>query len=232
MDYQLQTLMFSAGAIGLLHTLIGIDHTLPFVVLGRARNWSLPKTLTITGLCGVGHVLSSVFIGVIGIGLGVAVEWLEWIEGARGNLAAWGLIAFGLTYAGWALARRRRRQHHVHRHADGLVHVHTYDLLEHRHESRKPSMLTAWSLFLIFVLGPCEPLIPLLMVPALEWGTAEAVLVSLVFAVVTLGTMIALVTAGYYGMRLPVLRRFEVHADVLAGLAIAVTGFAIKLVGI
>ena len=88
MEYQLQTLMRSAGTIGLWHTLKGIDHTLPSVVLGRARNWSLPKALTMTGLCGVGHVLPSVFIGVTGIGLGVAVERLEWIEGARGNLGA------------------------------------------------------------------------------------------------------------------------------------------------
>ena len=28
-------------------------------------------------------------------------------------------------------------------------------------------MVTTWSLFIIFILGPCEPLVPLMIVPAL-----------------------------------------------------------------
>ena len=35
--------------------------------------------------CGIGHVLSSIVIGFIGIGLGLAVGRLEIFEGARGN---------------------------------------------------------------------------------------------------------------------------------------------------
>ena len=46
----------TAALIGLGHTLCGPDHYLPFIVMGKANRWSMPKTLWITFLCGLGHV--------------------------------------------------------------------------------------------------------------------------------------------------------------------------------
>ena len=236
---QLSILIGSAVSIGFVHTLIGVDHTLPFVVLGRAQGWSYQKTALITALCGVGHVASSVVLGVLGIGLGVALGHLEWVEAARGSIASWFLIVFGLAYAGWSLARVRRGQRHVHVHDGGMVHAHGAPDESHRHggsggaaSKLSPAALTAWSLFVIFVLGPCEPLIPLLMVPAFDLGAWAAVPVTVAFAVTTIGTMLLLVTAGYYGLGLPVWKRLEGHANTLAGLAIAASGLAIQLFGI
>ena len=94
------------------------------VVVGRAQGWSYRKTAAITALCGVGHVASSVVLGVLGIGLGIALGHLEWVEATRGSFAAWFLIVFGLAYAGWSLARSRRGQRNVHVHDGGLVHAH------------------------------------------------------------------------------------------------------------
>jgi sulfite exporter TauE/SafE len=226
-------LVASAVSIGFIHTLIGLDHTLPFVVLGRAQRWSYRKTMAITALCGLGHVLSSVALGVFGIGLGVAIGHLNWIEATRGSIAAWFLIVFGLAYAGWSLARGRRGHRHVHVHGQGLVHAHHHDVEEHAHSGGlSPAALTAWSLFIIFILGPCEPLIPLLMVPAFELGAWAAVPVTLAFSLTTIGTMTMLVTAGFFGLALPAWKRLEGHANTLAGLAIAASGLAIKLFGI
>jgi sulfite exporter TauE/SafE len=226
-------LVVSAVSIGFLHTLIGIDHTLPFVVLGRAQGWSYRKTVAITALCGAGHVASSVVLGVLGIGLGVALGQLEWVEATRGSFAAWFLIVFGLAYAGWSLARVRRRQRHVHSHAGGMVHAHGESAPLHAHGAKlSPAALTAWSLFVIFVLGPCEPLIPLLMVPAFDLGAWAAVPVTVAFAVTTIGTMLLLVTAGFFGLAMPVFKRLEGHANTLAGLAIAASGLAIQWFGI
>ena len=84
----------AALAIGVVHTLIGPDHYLPFVMMARAQKWALPKTLAVTVVCGLGHVLSSVVLGVVGIAAGVALNRLEAFEGSRGALAAWALIAF------------------------------------------------------------------------------------------------------------------------------------------
>jgi nickel/cobalt exporter len=232
MQTPLEILLGSALAIGAFHTLIGVDHTLPFVVLARAQGWSLRKLWALTAVCGLGHVLASVALGAAGIAVGLAATDLAGIEGARGRLAAWGLIAFGLTYAAWSFARRRRRQRHAHRHADGLVHVHEHSrAAPHAHGSGGAAALTGWSLFAIFVLGPCEPLIPLLMVPALDLGPLAVALVALAFGAATLGTMLLAVTVGYAGLSLPLSRRLEAHAGVLAGLAVAGSGLAIQLFG-
>ena len=73
-------LMITAITIGFIHTILGPDHYLPFLVLSKARKWSISKTLGITFLCGLGHVLSSIVLGIIGITLGIAVFKLEAIE--------------------------------------------------------------------------------------------------------------------------------------------------------
>ena len=90
----------------------------------------------------------------------------------RGNLAGWLLLGFGLAYLAWGVKRALRNQPHTHAHAhaDGIVHDHAHahsDEHAHPHtdEARAASM-TPWILFTIFVFGPCEPLIPLLMFPA------------------------------------------------------------------
>lgn len=95
----------TAASIGFFHTLMGPDHYLPFIVMSKANGWSLAKTSWITILCGLGHVLSSVLLGFVGIALGMVVFKLENVEAARGSLAAWLLIIFGFTYFIWGLFR-------------------------------------------------------------------------------------------------------------------------------
>lgn len=231
----LEVLLTTAVGIGFVHTLIGVDHSLPFVVIGRARGWGLRRVLGLTALCGLGHVLSSVVLGVLGIGLGVALDRLEWIESTRGTLAAWLLIGFGLAYAAWSMVRRRRRHAHSHAHVhpDGTVHAHHHDHQgEHLHAHPSATGAAAWSLFIIFVLGPCEPLIPLLMVPALAHGAGAATLVAVAFGLTTLLTMMAVVALGWLGLRLERWPALERHADTFAGLAVATSGLAIQVLGI
>ena|SRR5690554_5906357 len=103
MTTEFQILLMTAASVGFLHTILGPDHYLPFIMIGKARDWTLKKTLWLTFLCGVGHVLSSVVIGLVGIAIGAQLQKIEWLEGFRGNLAAWAFIAFGLAYAVWGL---------------------------------------------------------------------------------------------------------------------------------
>ena len=98
MDSSLMLLLVTALSLGFLHTLLGPDHYLPFIVLSQAKSWSIRKTMIITFLCGIGHVLSSVILGIIGIAVGISVNKLVSIESFRGNIAAWLFIAFGLVY--------------------------------------------------------------------------------------------------------------------------------------
>ena len=96
-------LIASAASVGLIHTVLGPDHYLPFVAMAKAGDWSRRKALTVTALCGVGHVSSSVLLGLVGVALGLAVTRLEAVESVRGGLAAWALIAFGATYCAWGV---------------------------------------------------------------------------------------------------------------------------------
>jgi nickel/cobalt transporter (NicO) family protein len=224
----LDILSGGAAAVAFMHTAIGIDHTLPFLVIGKAQGWSLRKVLGMTALCGVAHVLSSLVLGITGVALGISVQRFQIFQAVRGDVAAWALIAFGLTYAAWSFAKSRRLQRHLHQHHDGDVHAH--DPADAH--SSKSRLVTAWSLFIIFVLGPCEPLIPLIMVPALSVGIQSAAQVALVFSLTTIGTMLVIVTAGYFGLNFLPLKRLQTHANTLAGLAVAVSGLAIQLFGI
>ena len=44
----LTLLLVTAASIGVVHTLLGPDHYLPFVAMAKARGWSLARTLRIT----------------------------------------------------------------------------------------------------------------------------------------------------------------------------------------
>ena len=228
-------LLGTAATLAVVHTVLGVDHSLPFVVLGRARGWSLERTLSITAICGLGHVASSVLIGAVGAALGIALDSLLWLEAARGELAASLLVGFGLAYAAWAVwARLRGREHaHVHAHADGTVHCHPHTHHgEHLHPHGDTRSLTPWALFVVLALGPCEPLIPLMVVPAMarDWLLVAGVVA--VFGLLTVAAMLATVTVGYRGVGVAGIGRLEGHADLLAGLVIAASGAAVLFLGV
>ncbi|MGB0590224.1 MAG: hypothetical protein ACPGU1_11135 [Myxococcota bacterium] len=231
----LYLLLTTAFTIGFVHTLVGVDHTLPFIVLGRARKWSLGKTLSVTALCGIAHVATSVVLGAVGILGGLALESMGWIQEIRGELAAWLLIGFGLAYAAWATMRhlRGKRHEHLHTHADGTMHTHEHDhATEHLHVHAGPNVVTVWSLFIVFALGPCEALIPLLMAPAAAQHWSWVILVTGAFTVATMVTMLGTVALGYVGLSPIRLKRLMPYGNILAGLAIALSGLAIQVLGI
>lgn len=239
-------LLATAGAVGLVHTLAGPDHYVPFIAMARARDWSPSRTATITVLCGIGHVGGSVVLGAVGIGLGLALGWMESVESIRGDLAGWLLLGFGLAYAAWGFWRalRNRPHSHWHSHGDGTVHDHEHGhhgAHAHAHDAHdahgvegaesagKARSITPWVLFVIFVFGPCEALIPMLMVPAAEgfwWGVAA---IAVVFGLATIVTMTAMVLAGYYGLARLSVGPLERYSHALAGLALAACGLAIQL---
>lgn len=246
MSDDLVLLTATAASIGIVHTLLGPDHYLPFVVLARARAWSVPRTAMVTTACGLGHVASSVVLGAIGIALGIAVANLEWFESARGNIAAWLLTAFGLGYTVWGVyrARHSKPHRHVHVHDGTEVHVHPHahphvegsshhhireKAHDHSHDANSVVSLTPWMLFTIFLLGPCEPLIPLLMYPAASESLFGVVLVAVTFGVVTIAVMLAVVLSLTFGLQRIPTGGLERYSHALAGVTILICGVAIHL---
>lgn len=237
MSTEMGLLLATAASIGFFHTLLGPDHYLPFIMMSKAGRWSLPKTAAVTFVCGVGHILSSVVLGFAGIALGAAVDSLVEIESHRGQIAAWGLIGFGFVYFVWGLRRAYRNQPHRHWHEHGEreshVHEHTHHQEHvHVHSQEAAVSMTPWILFTIFVFGPCEPLIPVLMYPAIKnslWGVAA---VAGVFGAVTIATMMGVVLLSSAGLSFVPLGKLERYAHALAGLVICGSGLAIQFLGL
>jgi sulfite exporter TauE/SafE len=231
-----QVLLYTAATIAVLHTVLGPDHYLVFTAMGKAQNWSLAKTLRITTLCGLGHVASSMLLGLAGILLGAQLATLVQIEGVRGSLAGYALLAFGLVYFAWGMKKAGRGHVHSHVHVhDDVVHDHEHDHHKdhaHVHEAGARNSITPWAMFIIFVLGPCEALIPLFMYPAAQQSAGLVAAVAIVFSVFTLLTMlvcVAITTVGLDRFRLPKSGRY---AHAVAGASVAICGAMISFLGL
>ena len=236
MSRQILVLCLTAASIGFIHTLFGPDHYLPFVVMSKARGWSLRKTAVITFLCGLGHILSSVILGFIGVAFGIAVMKLQIFEGFRGNLAAWALITFGFLYFVWGMhqALKNKKHSHLHFHKNLKTHSHKHSHLgEHAHvHDEKGRNITPWILFTIFVLGPCEPLIPILMYPAAKESLLGLLSVIFVFGGITIATMMSIVIISSVGINLLPFGKLERYTHALAGSVICLSGLAIQFLGL
>lgn len=269
---ELQILIVSAAFLGFIHTLLGPDHYLPFIVLSKARKWTQSKTLWITFVSGIGHVAGSVILGIAGVALGISLTKLEAIESYRGDIVSWLLIAFGLLYSIYGIKKyitngghfhlpkflvpkKIRNLHHLsiydheptyepahkhsheHRHEhkhghnngeQGLNDSHTH---KHVHQPEDITNITPWILFLIFVFGPCEVLIPLLIFPAAGHNTFGIVAVSVVFGISTVSTMLLTVYLGIKGTSLIKFKNGEKYFHLIAGLVILISGVGMQFLG-
>ena len=232
-------LLYTAASVAVIHTAIGIDHYIPFAVMSKTNNWSTFTTVRVVLLCGFGHVFSSVIIGLIGVWLGSQLSFLAGVEDIRGEIAVWFLIAFGAVYLIWGLRKAVKNKPHRHINAKGEEIWHRHDHhddhdKEHLEEHVKESGTSKsfWPLFIIFVLGPCEVLIPLIMYPAAESGALLVILVIIVFSVCTLGTMLACTFITMKGISLLPIKKVERYAHALAGFSILICGMAIKIFGL
>lgn len=230
-------LMLSTAGVAVLHTLAGPDHYLPFIVMGRARRWSVGRTVFWTTMCGVGHVGSSVVLALVGVLLGYGLERVQVIEEWRGNLAAWAMIAFGAVYLAWGLKRAARGTTHSHAHLHGAggshAHRHAHDAAHaHPHGETEGFNLTPWVLFSIFIFGPCEPMIPLVMYPAAQHSWLDVWSVVAVFGTLTIGAMLVVVLLVRRGISLLPTRRLERFNHAVAGGTILLAGCAIQFLGL
>lgn len=226
-------LISTAATIAFIHTLMGPDHFLPFVALGRARNWSVRKLTLVTMGCGLGHATGSILLGIGGIWAGSALKELMGIETLRGDFAAWALVAVGFTYMAWGMkqAYKEHKHSHWHSHADGLRHVHPHNHhKDHAHvHKEKTGFWSPWTLFIIFVLGPCEPLIPLMMYPD---SFVNVALVVTTFTLVTILTMTGVVLALHKGLDFIPAEKFNRYTHALAGGTIGFCGLGIVAFGL
>ena len=237
MNGDISILLLTAASIGFFHTLLGPDHYLPFIAMSKSGQWSIRKTALVTTACGIGHVLGSIALGLIGIGFGITLSKLEIFESFRGNIASWLLIAFGFAYLLWGIrhAIRNKQHSHVHLHDDGIEHSHQHNHhTEHSHVHSKDQKknLTPWILFTIFVFGPCEPLIPLLMYPAAKENSLGLIMVTAAFALTTIITMLSIVLISTFSLRMVPLKGLGQYVHAIAGATILLCGVSIQFLGL
>jgi len=210
---------------------------LPFIVISKTRNWSLAKTSWFTVLCGLGHVGSSVVLGFIGIAFGIGLSKLELFESVRGSMISWLFTAFGLVYLVWAIYRilRGKKHTHIHYHDSGNKHVHEHSHQSdhmHVHDEKTKPNITPWILFTLFVFGPCEPLIPIVMYPAAKHNYLELAVVTGVFSLITILTMLTIVLIASFGIKLLPMKMMEKYSHVMAGSTILLCGMGMVFLGL
>lgn len=215
MNLDILSLTTIALLTGIVHTFLGPDHYLPFIALAKVQSWSRKKTTWITFICGLGHIFSSVVLGYLAFGLRFSLNSLHIIDSTRSDLAAWALIAFGFAYFIWGLKGAFR-------------------------ENRKgrdfsvatPANPALWILFIIFVVGPCEPLFVLMSYPALAGNLVSTLLLIGIFGAATVATMLTIVLTASYGLHLIRHQTSIRFAPAIAGLIIMSCGLGIKYLGL
>lgn len=97
-------MMVATFTLAATHT-VSPDHWFPFVMVGRANRWKVSWVLGLALLAGIGHVGTSVFIGLVGVFAekGVSKNIALFLENATPML----LIVFGFGYAAYALYKQR-----------------------------------------------------------------------------------------------------------------------------
>lgn len=204
----------AAVLMALTHTILAPNHYLPFIMIGKTRNWGIKKTVFITMLCSLGHLVGALIVAVLAVGFGIAVSHIEIIEGYRANIAAWGLIIFGLGYFLWGI-RAAYRDHHC------CEHIHT-----HKNDVKS---LTPFILFMIFLFAPCEAVIPVLLLPALQSSPVQIFAIALAFGVTTMAVMVVMTGLGYKGIEFLPFKKWEKYGHAITGLVILICGILVEV---
>jgi len=207
-------LAMAAVTVASLHSLAP-DHWMPIAALARAQGWSTGRTARVTLGCGLGHVTTSVALGLLAVLFGVEVfsTFGARLEKVAGLL----LIAFGIGYGVWGL---KRAASHLHGH-----HHHHYD---HVHE---PQQATPWTLFLVYAADPCVAILPLMLAAApLGWFALLGLVV--IYEVATIATMVGLVMPARSAANTVVRGRWVLrYGDAAAGAFIALVGVTVAMLG-
>ena len=232
-------LVLAVTAVGFLHTLAP-DHWLPIVAIARNRGWSRLRTARAAAIAAVGHVTSTLAIGVVLWLAGAALEarYAHVVD----VVTAVALLVFGgwVALGGWRELRAGSTnpaalEHaHLHAHNDGTQHVHWHvhepaDIHEidpsgaavlHFH-SHAQSGRTA----LLLVLGS-SPMIEGLpaFAAAASFGGALLAVMAVAFALSTIATYVGVTSAALAGIQRRSLGRFERYGEILSGLVIVAVG--------
>jgi len=206
-------------------------HWLPFVLVGRARNWRPGKTVLVTLFAGLGHVLLTSL-------LGVAIAWFGFqLDERVGAVFPWLIGAFLVAVGVYYLWRQSRGRGVCHHHAAGSLH-HPSEACgheaDHSHwdEELKDSPLMSggtsdWAaisgLFLMLTLSPCEGFLPIYL-SGVKFGWRGFALLTGILALGALAGMTLFTWLTLRGLERLRVQQLERHEAALVGAMFVLLG--------
>jgi hypothetical protein len=188
-------------------------HWLPFVLVGRAQKWGLPKLLSAVATAGLAHIATTAVVGGLIVAAGLALD--QWVEGLMPHLSAILLFAFGGFYLLKAVIRRP---------APVTANGATLELTE-------PSVshgAALWGLVAMLAISPGEVLLPIYMSSAQE-GVAALALLTVAFALGTILGMGVFTTLARAGASVLKLERWARYEGAILGIALLGLGLLVLL---
>jgi nickel/cobalt transporter (NicO) family protein len=211
-------LLAAAAGVGFGHAILP-DHWVPLAVLGRTRRYPLSRVARLSGLAGVAHVLVSIILGAVIIAIGL--QFRSSIQSAQDTIIGWILIATGIGFAVLELSGHG----HSHDHDHG---GHDHDDHLHDHERPRGGMRGLAAVMVPFgaAASPDLTILPVFLA-ATTAGVATAIGSLVIFAAVTIATIVGLTlaaTRGGYEIRGQWLEQW---GNVLTALVLVVIGLLV-----
>ncbi|MGN6868183.1 MAG: hypothetical protein ACTHMY_07250 [Solirubrobacteraceae bacterium] len=193
-------LLAAAAGVGFGHAILP-DHWVPLAVLGRTRRYPLSRVARLSGLAGVAHVLVSILLGAVIIAVGL--QFRSTVQHAQDTIIGCILIATGIGFALLELTGHGHHHDHDHPH-DHDHHHHEHDHRHHGHEhghDHAPGRLSGLAAVMVPFGAAASPDLTILPVflAATTAGIATAVGSVVIFAAVTIGTIMGLTLAAARG---------------------------------
>lgn len=206
----LMTLLAGGLVAAFLHAAIP-THWLPFVLVGRAQRWSLPRTLGAVVTAGLAHIATTAVAGGLIVAAGLALD--QWIRGVLPWISAALLFAFGTFYLARAVVRR-----------PALAGGPPMDMPE-------PTVSNAAALLglvAMMAISPGEVLLPIYLSSA-EEGLPVLIALTGVFAVGTIVGMAVFTTLARAGASMLKLERWARYEGAILGAALILLGLLMAM---
>jgi nickel/cobalt exporter len=223
-------LLAAAAGVGFGHAILP-DHWVPLAVLGRTRRYPLSRVARLSGLAGVAHVLVSIILGAVIIAVGL--QFRSTIQSAQDTIIGWILIATGVGFAVLELTGHGHDHDHDHGHDHdhdhNHNHNHNHDEHEHQagHGAAAPGRFRGLAAVMVPFGAAASPDLTILPVflAATTAGVATAIGSLVVFAAVTMGTIVGLTLAATRG-------GYEIRGQWLEQWGNAFTALVLVIIGL
>lgn len=175
-------LLAAAAGVGFGHAILP-DHWVPLAVVGRTRGYRLARVARLSGMAGVAHVLVSLVLG--GVIVGVGLQFRSSVQSAQDTIIGCVLILTGLGFAALELSGRGHHHGHDHHH-------------DHDHDHGADGGLAAVMVPFGAAASPDLTILPVFLA-ATTAGVSTAISSLVIFAVVTIGTIVGLTLLACFG---------------------------------